>query len=261
MEMNRFRVVIGVAWMASLCCVGAVRAAQPLSICDDSAGWPPYTFTDPKNPNAIIGASKDLIFGILERAGYAPQLALLPWKRCLAQVESGQTAMLFNASFSEERAQKFWMTKPYYSIHSALFYRTSKYPSPPRLSTLEEMKSYRYCGLYGYNYTMYNIPEAQLDTSARDEPSRFAMLERGRCDFVLGDVELVNAFSSMGQLNLKGTGHIPIPGARPKDFHAMVSKALPDADKLRKTLDDGIIAAKADKTYARIFSRYGLEAK
>lgn len=169
--------------------------------------------------------------------------------------------MLINASFSEERAQKFSMTKPYYSIHSALFYRTSKYPSPPRLSTLEQMKLYRYCGLYGYNYTMYDIPEAQLDTGARDEPSRFAMLERGRCDFVLGDVELVNAFASMGQLHLKGTGHIPIPGARPKDFHAMVSKALPDADKLRKTLDDGIIAAKADKTYARIFNRYGLEAK
>lgn len=247
-------------WL-SISSAGAVHAAQPLSVCDDGAGWPPYTFADPKDPDKVIGASKDLIFGILERAGYTPRITLLPWKRCLAQVESGQTAMLLNASYSEERAQKFLMSKPYYSLHSVLFYRTSKYPSPPKLTGVEDMQSYRYCGLYGYNYTMYSIPNAQLDTGAKDEPSRFAMLERGRCDFVLGDLELLHAFSSMGRLNLDGTGHIPIPGAKPKEFHAMVSKALPDADKLLKTLDEGIIAAKADKTYARIFSRYGLEAK
>jgi polar amino acid transport system substrate-binding protein len=250
----------GVAWMF-FSCASAAHAGQPLSICDDGAGWPPYTFVDPKNPSNIIGASKELIFGILERAGYTPQIALLPWKRCLAQVESGQTAMLLNASFSEERAQKFLMTKPYYSLHSGLFYRTSKYPSPPKVATAEDMQSYRYCGLYGYNYTMYDIPKAQLDTGAKDEPGRFAMLEHNRCDFVLGDVELLQAFSSMGQLNLKGTNHIPIPGAKPKEFHAMVSKALVDADKLLQILDDGIIAARADKTYARIFAKYGVETK
>lgn len=247
-------------WMA-LECLGSARAGQPLSVCEDIAGWPPYTFADPTNPDAIIGASKDFIFGILERAGYAPHITMLPWKRCLAQVESGQTDMLLNASFSEERAQKFLMTKPYYSVHSVLFYRTSKYPSPPKLGTREEMQSYRYCGLYGYNYTMYDIPKAQLDTGAKDEASRFAMLAHDRCDFVLGDVELLDAFSSMGKLSLDGTDHIPIPGAKPKEFHAMVSKAMASAHKLLKTLDDGIIAAKADRTYAKIFNRYGLEAK
>lgn len=254
------RVVTGIAWLC-MGCAGSARAGQPLSVCDDGAGWPPYTFVDPKNPDRVVGASKDLIFGILERAGYAAQITLLPWKRCLAQVESGQTAMLLNASFSEERAQKFLMTKPYYSLHSVLFYRTSKYPVPPTLTTAEDMKSYRYCGLHGYNYTMYDIPKSQLDTGAKDEASRFAMLQRDRCDFVLGDVELIHAFSSMGQLNLDGTGHLPIPGAKPKEFHAMVSRALVDGDKLLRILDDGIAAAKADRTYAKIFSRYGLEGK
>ncbi len=258
--MTMIRVVTRIAWLL-LGCVGWARAGQPLSICDDGAGWPPYTFVDPKHPDHIIGASKDLIFGVLERAGYAPHIALLPWKRCLAQVESGQTAMLLNASFSPERAEKFLMTKPYYSLHSVLFYRTSKYPSPPTLTTVQDLKLYRYCGLHGYNYTMYDIPKSQLDTGAKDEASRFEMLKRDRCDFVLGDVELLHAFSSMGQLNLDGTGHLPIPGATPKEFHAMVSRALVDGDKLLRILDDGIAAAKADKTYAKIFSRYGLDAK
>lgn len=252
----------GSIWLLclSLGYVESAHAGPPLAICDDGAGWPPYTFVDPKNPGSIVGASKDLIFGILERAGYSPQIELLPWKRCLAQVESGQTALLLNASFSEERAQKFLLTKPYYSLHSVLIYRTSKYPKPPQLTSMADMKSYRYCGLRGYNYTMYDIPTALFET-ATDERSRFAMLRRDRCDFVLGDMELLQAFSSMGQLDLDGTGHIPIPGARPKEFHAMVSKALVDADKLLKVIDDGLIAAKADKTYEKIFSKYGLGAK
>ncbi|MDP2371706.1 substrate-binding periplasmic protein [Rhodoferax sp.] len=260
MTMTMIRVVAWITWL-SLAHVGSARADQALLICDDAAGWPPYTFVDPKNPDKIVGASKDLIFGILERAGYAPQITLLPWKRCLAQVESGQVTMLLNASFSEERAQKFLMTRPYYRLHSVLFYRTSKYPSPPKLTTVQDMKSYRYCGLHGYNYTMYDIPKSQLDTGAKDEVSRFAMLKRDRCDFVLGDVEVLQAFSAMGQLDLDGTSHLPIPGVKPKEFHAMVSKALVDADKLLKILDDGIVAAKADKSYAKIFNRYGLEAR
>lgn len=258
--MKVFGVVTRAAGLLAFC-AGLAHSGEPVSICDDGAGWPPYTFADPKNPSRIIGASKDLIFGILERAGYSPQITLLPWKRCLAQVESGQTAMLLNASYSAERAQKFLMTKPYYSLNSVLFYQTSKYPQPPRITTQEEMKLYRYCGLYGYNYTMYEIPKAQLDTGAKDEPSRFAMLKRDRCDFVLGDVELLNAFASMGQLTLEGTAHIPIPGAKPKEFHAMVSKTLVNASQLLKTLDEGIIAAKADKSYSRIFNKYGLDGR
>ena len=258
--MTMIRVVTWITWLF-LGYAGSARAGQPLLICDDAAGWPPYTFVDPKNPDKIVGASKDLIFGILERAGYAPQITLLPWKRCLALVESGQKAMLLNASFSEERAQKFLMTKPYYSLHSVLFYRTSKYPSPPKLTTAEDMKSYRYCGLHGYNYTMYDIPKSQLDTGAKDEVSRFAMLKLDRCDFVLGDVELLRAFSAMGQLNLDGTSHLPIPGAKPKEFHAMVSKVLVHGDKLLRILDDGVAAAKADKSYTAIFNRYGLEGQ
>jgi polar amino acid transport system substrate-binding protein len=248
----------GLTWWV-LATASSAQAGQAVLVCDDRGGWPPYTFVDPKNPAQVIGASKELVFGILERAGYTPTLELLPWKRCLAEVESGRTALLLNASYNEERAQKFHMTKPYYNIRSALFYRTSKYPTPPQVRTLDDMKAYRYCGLHGYNYTMYSIPPERLDTGAKDEPSRMTMLRHDRCDFVLGDMEPLRAFAAMGLLDMNGTAHIPIPEDKPKEFYAMVSKALPDGEALRKILDDGFTAAKADKTYAKIFSKYGLE--
>jgi len=238
--------------------VSLARAAQPIKICDDEAGWPPYTFVDPKNPQTVTGASVEIISEILKRAGYEPQITLLPWKRCLAEVEAGTTAMLLNAAYSDERAQKYLMSKPYYSMNSALFYISSKYPTPPKITTVDEMKKYRYCGLFSYNYTMYNLPESQLDTGAKDEVSRFAKLRLDRCDFALGDLELLNSFASMGQLDLSGTSHIPIPGSKAKEFHAMVTKAPTGGEKLLKIINDGIAALKADKTYAKIMKKYGI---
>ena len=234
-------------------------AAQPLKICDDEAGWPPYTFVDPDNPKRIIGASVELMFEILRRAGYEPTITLLPWKRCLAEVETGAFAMLLNASYSEERAQNFLLSQPYYTMHSALFYLTSKYPAPPKIATVADMKQYRYCGLLGYNYTMYDIPPAQLDSGAMDEARRFMKLRLDRCDFVLGDVELLNSFAAMGKIDLNGIAHIPIPKAKPKDFHALVSKTPAGGATLLAIVNDGIAATKTDKTYAKIFKTYGVQ--
>ena len=254
----RFFICLSVLMLGTLGLAHAGPPLAPLPICDDVAGWPPYTFADPKNPQTVTGASTDLMTGLLRRAGYAPQITLLPWKRCLGAVEAGRAAMLLNASFSEERAQKFLVSKPYYSISSALFYSSAKYPVPPKIASLGEMKKYRYCGLLGYNYTMYDIPPEQLDTGARDETSRLEMLRMGRCDFVLGDVEIIKAFAAMGQLNLVGIAYVPIPGAKPKEFHALVSRAWPDGDSLLKRINDGITASKADKSFDKVFKKYGL---
>ncbi len=255
---TRFSTCLSVLMLGALGLAHAGSPPVPLPICDDVAGWPPYTFADPKNPQAVTGASADLMTGLLRRAGYAPQITLLPWKRCLGEVEAGRAALLLNASFNEERAQKFLVSKPYYSINSALFYSSAKYPVPPKMVSMGAMKKYRYCGLLGYNYTMYDIPPEQLDTGARDETSRFEMLRMGRCDFVLGDVEIIKAFAAMGQLNLAGTAYVSIPGTKPKEFHALVSRAWPGGETLLKHINDGIAASKADKSFDKVFKKYGL---
>jgi polar amino acid transport system substrate-binding protein len=244
--------------MFAVCTIGLARADKPLAICDDEAGWPPYTFVDPNRPQEVVGASADLIVEILRRAGYRPTITLLPWKRCLAEVENGKMAMFMNAAYSAERSQKYLISNPYYSLRSALYYLDSKFPDAPKMSTTDDLKRYRYCGLFGYNYTMYDLPEAQLDTGAKDEASRFRKLRMGRCDFVLGDIELLNSFSSMGQVDLDGVSHIPIPGAKPKEFHVMVSMTPAGGKELLQVINDGLAASKADKTYARIFKKYGM---
>ena len=229
-----------------------------VKICDDVAGWPPYTFADPKDPKTIRGASADLITEILRRAGYTATITLLPWKRCLRDVETGAAAMLLNASHSDERAKTFLLSQPYYKLHSALYYSAAKYPERPSIKSVADMQKHKYCGLLGYNYSMYALTEAMLDTSARTEASRFNMLRAGRCDFVIGDIELLKAFSAMGQVDLSGTAHIPIPESQPKDFYVMVSRTDAGGQKMLTIIDNGIRELKADKTYAKIFGKYGI---
>jgi polar amino acid transport system substrate-binding protein len=237
---------------------GMAQAGQIVKVCDDEGGWPPYAFADPNHPTQVRGASIDIMTEVLKRAGYEFQLTLLPWKRCLSKVEDGSIDMLLHATQNEEREKKFLITKPYYSINSALFYLSSRYPQAPVIKTVADMKSYTYCGLFGYNYSMYNLPAAQLDDGAKDEDNRVKKLRIGRCDFILGDVEIINNFASMGKIDLKGIAHIPIPEAKPKEFHAMISRAIPHGEKLLKDIDTGLAKLKADKTYGKIMKNYGI---
>lgn len=242
----------------AVCSAGLAHAAQTLKICDDESGWPPYTFADPKNPKAVTGAAVELVVEILKRADYQPQITLLPWNRCLLEIEEGSMAMTLSATHTQERAQKFLLSKPYYRMNSALYYLTSKYPTPPKVGSGAEMKKYKYCGLLGYNYAMYDIPESNLDAGARSEATRFEKLRLGRCDFVLGDVEILNNFAAMGQIDLTGIGQIPIPGAKPKEFHMLITRMPVGGDRLLRVINDGIAATIVDKTYAKIFKKYGL---
>ena len=249
------------SWTGLLMSMGLVfcaHAGPTVAVCDDVAGWPPFAYADPDEPAVVKGATIELVGGILARAGYTMQTTLLPWKRCLSDVEEGRLAMVINASLNEERVQKYLVTKPLYVVHSALYYLNERYPQAPVLSKPADLKAHSFCGLFGYNYTMYDIPPANLDTSAHDEATRFRMLRNGRCDFALGDVEVLNAFVARGQLDMKGVEQLPIPGAKPKEFHTLVSRNYPDAEKLVKIINDGLSAARADKSYWRTLKKYGL---
>jgi hypothetical protein len=60
----------------------------------------------------------------------------------------------------------------------------------------------------------------------------------------------------MGHLDLRGISHIPIPGTKPKKFHAMVSRTSAGGDKLLKIINDGVDELKAAKNYAKTFKKY-----
>ncbi|MBF0209241.1 MAG: transporter substrate-binding domain-containing protein, partial [Oligoflexia bacterium] len=155
--------------------------SKTIQICEDDAGWPPFSYADPKNPSKVIGAAAEVVEEILRINGYDPKITMVPWARCLIQVEEGKSAMLVSATYNEERASKYLISDPYYTVTSALFYDPNFMPKPPKITTVDDMQKYTYCGLQGYNYTMYKLPPDKLDTGAKDEQQRVEKLRGGRC--------------------------------------------------------------------------------
>lgn len=246
-----------------LCILGmvfaqGVAAQNKVPICGDSAGFPPYTYQDAKVPEKIIGFSVDLVAAVLKESDQTPDITLLPWLRCLKEVEDGKSVwMALDATYSEERASKYWISDPVYMIHSTLFYDTKKYPAPPALHTAQDLSNYTYCGIHGYNYSMYKIPPARI-TTAKTETARFAMLRANHCDFVLADVEPLLGFVKTGDVDLKGLGKIAIPEFKDKRYVVLITKGNPNGERLLKDFNDGLKKVKADGRHKALLANHGL---
>jgi polar amino acid transport system substrate-binding protein len=78
------------------------RAVLPavINVCDDSAEWPPYTYFERSNgtrTNVLTGFSVEYLRRVMDHAHLRFTIDLIPWQRCMAEVQEGQYAMLLNA--------------------------------------------------------------------------------------------------------------------------------------------------------------------
>lgn len=239
-------------------CAHGVAAQGKVPVCGDAAGFPPYTYEDPKAPGKVIGFSVDAVTAILKVSGQTPDITLLPWLRCLKGVEIGTTLwMVLDATYSEERATKYHISEPFYVIHSALYYDTKKFPTPPKLHTAEDLSKYTYCGIHGYNYSMYKIPAARIAT-AKTETARFSMLRAGHCDFVLADVEPLLAFVKNGEVDLNGLDKIAVPEFKNKSYVVLITKGNSNGERVLKDFNEGLKKVKADRTLKALRATHGL---
>lgn len=235
-----------------------VLAADKIEVCGDEAGWPPFTYEDPKEKQKIIGASADIVREVLKRAGYESAITLVPWKRCLTIVEKGDAQIVMDASYNDERAKKYFISAAYYTIHDGIFYVPAKLGNKPDISNQAVLKNYSFCGIHGYNYEMYPVPADKWDMGAKNEQSRFQKLKAGHCQLVIGDTEAIKGFAALGQLDLAGVENFPLVDSKPKEFHMLITRAASGGEKLHKAIEKALAEIRGDGTFAAIFKKYGI---
>ena len=75
--------------LASALPAGAMT--PPIKVCDDVAEWPPFTYlqrqASRETPAPVLGFSVDVLRHILSARGRSFQIELLPWLRCLREVD------------------------------------------------------------------------------------------------------------------------------------------------------------------------------
>ncbi len=236
---------------------------QTINICDDEAEWPPYTYfkrtPSGKKTQQVVGFSVDLIHEIFDKEGIEFTIRLRPWARCLKKVETGKTyQMALNASYNKERAEKYYLSAPYYNTSNYYFYSKKNNPAGLDIKSLGDFKKYQVCGLLGYNYDPYGLPKGSIDQGAKKFPSLIAKLHAARCTLFFEKYEILAGFSVIGEkfLSDKNLGRAPIPGMSPANFYMIISKNYSHGQELKKIIDQGIARLKLSGKMDALLKKY-----
>jgi len=251
---------------AALFCSGSRAVAAQMTtvtVCDDVAEWPPFTYRERdvsgQPGSKVLGFSVEVLRRILSPHRIAVQIELLPWVRCLREVESGQQfQMALNASFSQEREARFLFSQPYYETTHTYFYSRKVYPRGLRLRDVAELSRYQICGVHGYNYSAYGLSDQQVDRGALDFARVIAKLHAGRCEIGIEKLEAVAGFKRLGRdlLGDPDLGHAPIPGLARGEFHMLISRQHPQGEALRTLIDRGLKTLRESGELRELRQRY-----
>lgn len=237
-------------------CYGPASSAEvmrEISVCWEEGLKPPYLMLD--KSNRVTGIAADMIDDILRRQNIKARHHVRPWKRCLAEIESGVVDLVPNSSFQEERTRYALFSAPLYETHLVLFYKRSRFAVQPKITGIDDLRKHKVGGILGFNYDQYG-GQLPIETSATSRQSLMRMLDADRYDFAIEQLEIVRMMAARNEISLSGISHIPDPIAPIKAFHVLVSKRHPDAARLKRIVDDGIAAQQRDGTSRKISARY-----
>lgn len=235
------------AWLACLCMPGMALAVPDFKgttvmICDDQNEWPPYIYfernSDGARTGTVTGYSIAVIDRIFARHGIRRELRMLPWARCVADLQDGARAHLaMNLTRNAERDQFLLFTRPYYTMRSHYFYSARGFPKGLEINTLADLRRYRICGLKGYNYE--RIPVQSMDLGSKDYQSLVSKLHLGRCEVFLEQYEAMVGFGAVGQRHLDDPAlrHAPLPELQQAAFAMGIARKYPHATALQALLD------------------------
>jgi polar amino acid transport system substrate-binding protein len=214
-----------------------------LALCEDQDEWPPYLYGERingKKTSKLIGYSVDVIDAIFSRHNIHYSITMLPWVRCLGQLQLGTHYQLaLNLSHSEERDTKFLLTNAYYSTTSYYYYSRKHHAKGLDIASVGDLKRYGVCGIHGYNYTTYGFTTQEMDQSAKKLTSLLSLLRLGRCDLFIEKHEVLLGYHAIGEAYLDDPdlGRGQIPGLPLTHFHMAVSRNMPQAAALKDMLD------------------------
>jgi len=247
--------------------VSVVAVGQDVKICDDGAEWPPYMYYERVNGEIntqnIIGAVKELFDEAFMRSDLTYSVELIPWKRCMAEVENFDKTQNYevfsNGGYSPQRTELYWPSIPLYVTHRGVFYSEKKYPQGPPITTKADVVDYKICGVLGYDYA--DILEwgdnITIYQGAKSNDAVLQQIDKGRCDIMITSMEPIYGAVAIGKYTIpEGIRSFPMPGLTVSTFHFWVSKKSPRAFELVTRLNTAIMEVIYTQDYTRIFTKY-----
>lgn len=254
-----------------LACCSRLSVAESLpaqlDACGDGAEWPPFTFFERLNGQAtanVQGYDVSLLAAIFEPLSIRVDTHLPPWSRCLYDAARGERYQLVvSASLNAQRKIDFLSSEyPYYVTTPFYFYSRKHLQQAPQIQAPADLLSYHLCGLAGYNYQAYGIDNQQVDMASNSYGAVIQRLDRGTCDLMLAEPEILAGFTWLGALSGKPAAHHTpleklgrgrVPGASTVDFYLLISKKLPYATELKTQIDLALQRLRAKDALKQVY--------
>jgi polar amino acid transport system substrate-binding protein len=226
----------------------AESAGEPVRMLANTS--PPYA--DNKLPEG--GLALELVTHIMQRAGYAPDIAIESWSRAMEGVRIGLYDALASAWYTEERGRDFLFSEPYLSSKLILV----KLRDDPRNFSELSLLQGRRLGVrveYAYGVDFTAIPGLRL-VEENHLIQNLLNLLNGSVDVVIGDqrtlaLQLRQYLAK--QVHKFEVVEIDLPR---RNRHVAASRALDGSDAMIKAFNQALAESRKDGSHAAIVAKW-----
>ena len=247
----RIRFRTRVRWLVAVLCCGwlafGVRAAEPVVIVFD-ADNPPFMFGLNDHPAGIYPA---LVSAAMERASIPVRLEIRPWKRALAEGETGKSG-IGGIYQNEERARKYDFSDPIMTENIVVYFNRA---TPIDFRTVSDLQGKTIGVIRGWSYGdafdaarrngLFMVEEVSGDRS------NFMKLADGRLDAILSIEESGQA--TIAAAGLSNIGQSRSYLASNKAYLAFAKSA--QQKDILAGFNKALSAMRHDGTFDRIVAR------
>lgn len=233
-----------VCWILILLSGCQPVAAEPplVRACDNDQDYPPFRWREfgPEGELNVHGLGFTLLRQILGKHGWRLELELLPLRRCLSEVASGENyQVVITSSPNAEREQTYLLTAAFDQVSFHSFYLRSRFPDYPPVETKRDLQRRKVCGLAGHNFAMFGLPPGRIDTGAESFAAVFQKLRSGRCEVLPYNLEAIEGLRLIGQ-DVLGSGefaHNQILDVPPTPLVMLIAKPYRHGEALRELIN------------------------
>lgn len=243
----------------------STQIPHDLRVCGDVNEWPPFTYYKREGQlktSAVIGYNVEYLTAMLANSGRSFTISLLPWKRCLNLAAEGEFDLVLDGMKVPAREKYFLFPQSHYSLTAVYLYRSNDHLL--KISSEQDLTKFKACGTLGWDAsrasTTINYSENQPPTFE----SSIKMLEAKRCDYLLYDLEVINALWMIDGKDMLSNSKIlysRLSWLTKGDFYIMVSRTVPYRDELVKLIDQGVKKMQESGETDRLWNLYVVHPK
>lgn len=246
--MNRFHKILASAGILTFT-LGSALAQNKDLVVGSSATYRPFAYETPSKE--IVGYDVDIIKAVAQKAGLQIKVINTPWTGIFAALNNGDVDLVISGvTINDKRKQSYDFTIPYFEARQLI--AVNKDSTAKGLKDLAGKKIGVVTGSTGDDTASREFGKTNPDIRRFEStPVVISELVNGGVDAAIGDNGVI-AFRAQEHKQLKTVNDPSFP----KEYFGIVVKQGNKA--LLDKLNAGLVAIKADGSYAQIYKKWFL---